>query len=256
MSRRPAKPPTSAMGVFRESPKGGPPTYGYRIPGSDVSGLKGSLIVIEGSDGSGRTTECELLKDYLEVQGHAVLETGLRRSNLVSKQIDRAKQGNVLGATTLALIYAADFADQLENKIIPALSAGFVVLADRYIFTLMARAIVRGATREWASELYGFALRPRLTIFLDTRPEILMHRTFRTYKSLDFWESGMDIGLSRDRFESFFRYQALIKAEFDWMAKEYGFVQINGNRRPEEVHRDVRECVDRITGRTHLESFR
>ncbi len=231
-------------------------TYGTQVPGVDLSELHGYLIVIEGADGSGRTTECQMLKDYLEVQGRAVLETGLRRSSLVSEQIDEAKRGNVLGSTTMSLIYTVDFADQLENKIIPALAAGHVVLADRYIFTLMARAIVRGASREWAEHLYEFALRPNLTIFLDTRPEILLHRVFSRYQSLDYWESGMDIGLSRDRFESFYRYQDLLKTEFHWMSKKFDFVTVNANRSPEEVHRDVRACVQGLFGGTRIESFR
>lgn len=231
-------------------------TYGTRLPGLATESLRGHLIVIEGADGSGRTTECALLKDYLEIQGHAVLETGLRRSNLVSEQIDQAKQGHVLGASTMALFYAADFADQLENKIAPSLAAGSVVLADRYIFTLMARAIVRGASRHWAQQLYGFALRPEITIFLDTRPEILLHRAFGRYGSLDYWESGMDLGLSRDRFESFFRYQALLRTEFDWMSRTYGFVKVNANRSPQEVHRDVRSTVQQLLEGTRLEAFR
>ncbi len=231
-------------------------TYGTRLPGSVIETLRGTLIVIEGADGSGRTTECELLHEHLEVQGHAVLETGLRRSNLVSEQIDEAKRGNLLGSTTMALIYAVDFADQLENKIIPALSAGYVVLADRYIFTLMARAIVRGATQEWAQRLYQFALKPNLTIFLDSRPEILMHRAFSRYQSLDYWESGMDMGLSTDRFESFFKYQALLKSQFDWMARDYDFYRINANRPPEEVHRDVRTRVQGLFDGVRIESYR
>ena len=134
------------------------PTFGVHLPRIREEGLKGHLIVIEGADGSGRTTECDLLKEHLEIQGHAVVDTGLRRSSLVGDLIDQAKQGHVLGKTTLALFYAVDFADQLENKIIPALSAGTIVLADRYIFTLMARAVVRGASREWARQLYAFGL--------------------------------------------------------------------------------------------------
>ena len=201
--------------------------------------LSGKLVVIEGADGSGRTTEVALLKGYLEVEGHAVVDTGLRRSDLVSAEIDRAKQGHTLGATTLALLYAVDFADQLENKIIPALAAGSTVLADRYIYTLMARAIVRGASRDWARELYAFAVRPDLVVFLDGRPEILLHRAIAKYGSLDYWESGMDLSLSRDLFESFFLYQDRLSRELDWMTQEYGFHRIDANRGPEQVHADV-----------------
>jgi dTMP kinase len=230
-------------------------TFGVRLPRVKAEGLPGRLIVIEGADGSGRTTECEMLRDYLEIQGHAVVDTGLRRSSLVGEQIEEAKQGHVLGKTTLALFYAVDFADQLENKIIPALSAGTIVLSDRYTFTLMARAVVRGASREWAQQLYAYALKPDLTIFLDTRTDLLMHRAFGRYGSLDYWESGMDLGLSRDRFESFFRYQELLRKEFDWMAQAYDFVKVNANRTPREVHKDVRAIVQSRFEGHRIEEF-
>jgi dTMP kinase len=218
-------------------------TYGTRLPGLPEESLGGKLIVIEGADGSGRTTEVALLREWLEIEGHAVVDTGLRRSTLVAEEIDRAKQGHTLGATTMALLYAVDFADQLENKIVPALAAGSTVLADRYIYTLMARAVVRGASREWARRLYGFALRPDLVVFLEARPEILLHRAISKYGSLDYWESGMDLSLSRDLFESFFAYQDRLSKEFAWVAAEYDFHLVDANRRPEQVHEDVRALV-------------
>ncbi|MGA8302157.1 MAG: thymidylate kinase [Thermoplasmata archaeon] len=218
-------------------------TYGTRLPGLPTESLTGKLIVVEGADGSGRTTEVDLLRGWLEVEGHAVVDTGLRRSTLVAGEIDGAKQGHTLGATTMALLYAVDFADQLENKIIPALSAGSTVLADRYIYTLMARAVVRGASRDWARQLYAFALRPDLVVFLEARPEILLHRAISKYGSLDYWESGMDLSLSRDLFESFFLYQDRLSKEFAWVGAEYGFHRVDANRRPEQVHEDVRTLV-------------
>ena len=214
-------------------------TFGSPPPGFSSEHLRGHLIVLEGADGSGRTTEVGMLRDWLEIQGHPVVDTGLRRSTLVGPEIDRAKQGHTLSATTMALFYAADFADQLENKILPSLAAGSTVLADRYVYTLMARAVVRGATRDWANRLYGFAVVPDLTVILDARPEILLHRAIGRYGSLDYWESGMDLSLSRDRFESFFRYQERLKAEFDWMSDHYGFHRVDANRDPQSVHRDV-----------------
>ncbi len=223
-------------------------TYGTRLPGMPSQPLSGKLIVIEGADGSGRTTEVALLKSWLEVEGHAVVDTGLRRSDLVSGEIDRAKKGHTLGATTMALLYAADFADQLENKIVPALSAGSTVLADRYIYTLMARAIARGASRAWARELYGFALRPDRVLFLDARPEILLHRAIAKYGTLDYWESGMDLSLSRDLFESFFRYQDLLSREFEWMQRDYAFARVDANRAPEQVHADVQRLIAPLYG--------
>ena len=224
-------------------------TYGTRLPGMSPDHMsRGHLIVIEGADGSGRTTEVDRLKEWLEVEGHPVVDTGLRRSTLLSQQIDRAKQGHTLGATTMALFYAADFADQLENKILPSLAAGSTVLADRYIYTLMARAVVRGASREFARQLYGFALVPDLTVTLDARTEILLHRAIAKYGSLDYWESGMDMCLSRDRFESFFLYQEKLRSEFDWMAGEFGFRRVDANRTPESVHRDVKALVAPLYG--------
>jgi dTMP kinase len=223
-------------------------TYGTRLPGMTDDALLGKLIVVEGADGSGRTTEVALLREWLEVEGHAVVDTGLRRSDLVSEEIDRAKQGHTLASTTMALLYAADFADQLENKIIPALAAGSTVLADRYIYTLMARAIVRGASREYARQMYGFAVRPDLIAFLDARPEILLHRSIGKYGSLDYWESGMDLCLSRDLFESFFLYQDLLSKEFEWMAAKYGFANVDANRMPEQVHADVQRLVAPLYG--------
>jgi dTMP kinase len=223
-------------------------TYGTRLPGLPAAELPGKLIVVEGADGSGRTTEVALLKEWLEVEGHAVVDTGLRRSDLVSGEIDRAKQGHTLGATTMALLYSVDFADQLENKIVPALAAGSTVLADRYIYTLMARAIVRGASREWARELYGYALRPDLVVFLDARSVILLHRAIGKYGSLDYWESGMDLSLSRDLFESFFLYQDRLSKEFAWMRDEYSFHWVDANRAPDQVHADVQRLVAPLYG--------
>ncbi len=218
-------------------------TYGTPLPGVSDDPLPGTLIVIEGADGSGRTTEVARLKEALEIEGHAIVDTGLRRSTLVSERIDLAKRGHTLASTTMALLYATDFADQLENKIIPALAAGSTVLADRYIYTLTARAVVRGASRQWAQQLYGFALRPDLTIFLDARPEILMHRAISKYGSLDYWESGMDLSISPDRFESFLEYQARLRREFAWMTEAYRFSTVDANRHPDQVHADVWKLV-------------
>lgn len=218
-------------------------TYGTTLPGMLGDPIRGKLVVIEGADGSGRTTEVERLKEALEIEGHAIVDTGLRRSTLVSEQIDRAKQGHTLAPTTLALLYATDFADQLENKIIPSLCAGSTVLADRYIYTLMARVVVRGATRQWAQSLYAFALRPDLVIFLDARPEILMHRAISKYGSLDYWESGMDMSISADRFESFLEYQGRLRREFAWMEESYRFHTLDANRHPDLVHADVAKLV-------------
>jgi dTMP kinase len=222
--------------------------YGEGLPGIDPGNLSGKLIVIEGADGSGRSTQIDLLRDCLEGEGHATVNVGLRRSTLVSEELQMAKQGNILGEITRSIFYATDFADQLENRIIPALKAGFIVLADRYIYTLMARDIVRGADRDWVQSMYGIALVPDLVIYLRVSPSQLVERNFRKNATLDYWEAGMDLGLSRDIFDSFIRYQRLIQKEFNQMQREYGFHLVNGNR-------SVRSVANEITAkvRTLLE---
>jgi dTMP kinase len=222
--------------------------YGEPIPNVDSDVLRGRLIVLEGADGSGRSTQVRLLNDWLEGQGYATVTVGLRRSNLVSKQLDQAKEGNILGCTTLSLFYATDFADQLENVIIPGLRAGFVVLADRYIYTLMARDIVRGADPEWCRSVYSIAIVPDAVFYLRTSPRALVERNFQKRNSLDYWESGMDIGLSRDMFTSFIKYQRLIQAEFRKMMKDYGFTEINGNRSIRRIAAELQGRVGELIG--------
>lgn len=220
--------------------------YGTALPGYDLSELKGTLVVLEGADGSGRSTQIGLLKDWLETLGYGTVNVGLKRSTLVAEALEAAQQGNILGHTTRSLFYATDFADQLENTIIPALRAGFVVLADRYIYTLMARDIVRGADRAWVRSLYSIAIVPDAVFYLRVSPQILVERNFRKNATLNYWESGMDIGLSRDMFESFMKYQRLIQAEFRRMQAEYGFTVINGNRRVRAIHAELREKLQQI----------
>jgi len=205
---------------------------------------KGSLIVLEGPDGSGRSTQIDLITSRLEADGHAVITTGLKRSELIGAGILEAKHKLPLGKKTLALFYAADFADQLEHKIIPALHAGYVVLADRYIYTLMARSNVRGIGRAWSHDLFGFAVKPDLVFYLDVPPEDLFHRVFQKYGSLDYYESGADMGLSDDLFESFVLYQKGIAKEFKLMEAKYGIVRIDGGRPITEVNADLQKRID------------
>ena len=222
--------------------------YSDGIPGVDPNELTGKLIVVEGADGSGRSTQIEILRDYLENRGHATVNVGLRRSTLVSDELKAAKEGNVLGEITRSLFYATDFADQLENRIIPALRAGFIVLADRYIYTLMARDITRGADREWVRSLYGIALVPDLVIYLKVSPGQLVERNLQKNSTLDYWESGMDLGLSRDSFDSFIRYQRLIQKEFSLLQQQYGFTTINGNLSSKAVAREISTRMLAILG--------
>src|SRR6476661_2610017 len=148
--------------------------YGHGIPGVDIAELPGKLIVVEGADGSGRSTQIAMLVEWLEGGGHATTQVGLKRSTLVSEELDRAQEGNILSRTTLSLFYATDFADQIENIILPALKAGFIVLADRYIYTLMARDMVRGMDEKWLKSLYGMALVPDAVFYLNVAPEELV----------------------------------------------------------------------------------
>ena len=207
---------------------------------------KGKLIVIEGPDSSGRSTQIELLTTHLEANGHAVLNTGLKRSELISTGILEAKRTHVLGKKTMSLFYAADFADQLENKIIPALKAGYIVLADRYIFTLLSRDAVRKIPKQWSQNLYGFGIIPDLVFYLDVDPKELIKRAFYKNQTLDFYESGEDMGLSDDILESFIIYQNKIKNEFRKMQKKYGIISINGNRTIEEINIELRKRIDRF----------
>src|SRR6202011_245609 len=145
--------------------------YGEALVGFDPSEITGRLIVIEGMDGSGRSTQITLLQEWLESEGFAVQTSGLRRSNLVGRDIDELLAKNAVTRLTLALMYATDFFDQVEHRILPALRSGTVVLADRFIFTLIARGVVRGINRDYMTGLYAMALRPHLTFWLNVRPE-------------------------------------------------------------------------------------
>src|SRR3954466_3799224 len=202
--------------------------YGHGIPGVDLSKLAGKLIVVEGADGSGRSTQIARLVEWLEGSGHATVQGGLKRSTLVSEELDRAQEGNILSRTTLSLFYATDFADQLENIILPALKAGFLVLADRYIYTLMARDMVRGMDEAWLKNVYGIALEPDAVFYLNVPPEELVQRNFAKNAALDFWESGMDLGLSRDMFDSFMEYQTAMAKTFRLLQATYGFTIVDG----------------------------
>jgi dTMP kinase len=220
--------------------------YGHGIPKVDLEMLAGKLIVVEGADGSGRSTQIALLVEWLEDTGHATVQVGLKRSTLVSEELDHAQEGNILSRTTLSLFYATDFADQLENIILPALKAGFIVLADRYIYTLMARDIVRGMDEEWLKNLYGIALEPDAVFYLNVPPEELVQRNFAKNLSLDYWESGMDIGLTRDMFDSFMQYQTSVQKTFTYLQREYGFTIVDGMRSADAITAELRKKIGAV----------
>ncbi|MGN6386786.1 MAG: dTMP kinase [Verrucomicrobiota bacterium] len=220
--------------------------YGHGIPGVDLQKLTGKLIVVEGADGSGRSTQIVKLVEWLEQGGHATVQVGLKRSTLVSEELEQAQQGNILSRITLSLFYATDFADQVENVILPALKAGFIVLADRYIYTLMARDMVRGMDEGWLKNLYGIALVPDAVFYLQTTPEVLVQRNLSKTQTLDYWESGMDLGLSRDLFDSFLRYQSLMSEQFQKLQRTYGFRIVDGNQSVEGVHEELRSDIEAV----------
>jgi dTMP kinase len=220
--------------------------YGHGIPGVKLDQLVGKLIVVEGADGSGRSTQIARLVEWLETTGHAAVQVGLKRSTLVSEELQRAQQGNILSRTTLSLFYATDFADQFENIIVPALKAGFIVLADRYIYTLMARDMVRGMDEAWLKSLYGIALEPNAVFYLAVEAEELVQRNLSKNATLDYWESGMDLGLSRDMFDSFVKYQTAMQAAFRQLQKTYGFTIVDGNRPVDAVTSEFRKKIGAI----------
>lgn len=203
--------------------------YGAGFPYRPPAELLGKLIVLEGSDGVGRSTQINMLRTWLEAEGYAVSDTGLRRSNLTQPGLDAAKLGHTMGRQTMSLFYATDFADRLENQIIPALRAGFHVLSDRYFYSIIARDIVRGADPVWARQIYGIALKPDIVLYLRADIPTLAQRMIHG-RGFDFWESGMDLHFADDLYDSFCIYQSRLLEQFDRMAEEYGFITIDANR--------------------------
>jgi dTMP kinase len=217
--------------------------FGEPLIGVNPAELTGTLIVVEGMDGSGRSTQISLLQEWLESEGFAVQTTGLRRSNLVGPDIDDLLAENAVTRLTLALMYATDFFDQLEHRIIPALRSGLVVLADRYIYTLIVRAAVRGINRDYLHGLYAMALRPDLTFWLNVTPEVAFDREFKKSHAISYWESGRDMSLSSDLFESFIRYQSMIKRELEYLARRHNFVELDGEQSVPEVNKNLRRQI-------------
>lgn len=224
-----------------------PTFYGTPLPGVEPEPLPGKLIVIEGTDGVGRSTHIELLRTWLESRGHAVIDTGMTRSVLAGRGIKEAKAGTTLGRLTMQLFYATDFADRLENEMLPALRAGFVVLTDRYIYSAIARAVVRGVDPHWLGSIYGIALVPDLILYLRaSHAEELVARVLSSGRKFDYWESGMDLNLGEDFYDSFVAYQARLLREFDRMSGEYGFRTIDASRTIRRVAADLRRAVARV----------
>ena len=220
--------------------------YSEPLPGVDTSDLQGKLIVIEGPDAVGRSTQIAQLRQWLEQEGHAVLDTGMARSALAGKGIQMAKEGNTLGPITMTLFYTTDFADRLENEIMPALRAGFVVLIDRYIFSIMARAIARGEDRRWIEQVAGFALAPHAVFYLRTDVEHLVSRVVLGRGAFDYWESGMDLRFGPDMYESFVRYQTRLIRALDSMVQRYDFTVIDASQPIYRIFHELQRHIRRL----------
>ena len=204
--------------------------------------MPGRLIVIEGTDGVGRSTHIALLKEWLETEGYAVLDTGFRRSELTGDGIDRAMRGHTLDHVTLNLFYATDFWDRMEKGIIPALQAGMIVLADRYIYSIIARARVRGVPARWLDDVLEFAIVPNQVFYLDIDVDQLLPRMLAN-RELDHWESGEDFLRRPDRHDSFVLYQNALLREFRNLAKQYRFVTIDARPSVREVFETLQNGV-------------
>jgi dTMP kinase len=216
--------------------------YGHGLPYLSVDNYPGRIIAIEGTDGVGRSTQIRLLREWLEVQGYGVIETGWTRSPLMQPTIDLAKSSNTLNKLTFVLLYACDFADRLEKEIIPALKAGFVVLADRYIYTAIARAGVRGVDSEWIRRLYGFAIAPHLVFYLNIDAQALARRVLEA-GGMEYWESGMDMKAGDDIFDNFRNYQRQLLKEYAAMADEFGFRVLDGRKPVNFIQEDLRRQI-------------
>src|SRR5437762_2661755 len=216
--------------------------YSQGIPYLPLHTYPGKLIAVEGTDGVGRSTQIQLLREWLEIKGYGVVETGWTRSELMQPTIELAKSSNTLNKLTFVLLYATDFADRLEKEVIPALKAGLVVLSDRYIFSALARAGVRGVDRPWLRSLYGFAIAPHLVFYLKLDVDTLIRRVLGA-RGMDFWESGMDLKGGDDIYDSFRSYQNKLLREYNSMSEEFGFRVLDARRPIEVIQDDLRRQV-------------
>ncbi len=215
--------------------------------------MPGKLIVVEGLDGSGKSTQAHLLRRWLEIGGYRVYFTEWNSSPLVKNVTRRGKKEQLLTPTTFSIIHGTEFADRFERQILPMLHAGYLVLADRYIFTAFARDAVRGVDRDWVRNLYRFAVRPDLTFFFNVPLEVALGRILEGRPKLKYYEAGMDMGYDDDIYQSFRIFQGNVYEEYLKMAKEYGFIEINATRSPEEQQKEIRLIVQK---RVNLPRFK
>jgi dTMP kinase len=219
--------------------------YGYNVLQESLPSYHGRFIVLEGTDGAGRSSQIALLREWLENKGYAVATSGLKRGQLAGKGLINAMEGHTLGDTTMNLLYATDLADRLEREIIPALRAGFIMLTDRYFYSIVARGLVRGQDQEWLRDLFSFALVPDIVLYMDASVDHLVPRVLNR-RGFDYWESGMDYLASRDYHSSFVSYQRQLLDQYDNIADEYNFHRINADRSMYAVFRDLQSELEPI----------
>ena len=207
---------------------------------------RGRLIVVEGIDGSGKSTQIQLLHKWLEARGHEVVFTEWNSSDLVRQATKRGKKKNLLTPTTFSLLHATDFAHRLTYQIIPYLKAGMTVLADRYVCTAFARDIARGVDPRWVRDLYAFAVKPDAAFYFRVPIDVAVKRLLGARAKIKFYEAGMDLGLSTDPVDSFRLFQGKVIDEYDRLTGEYSFRVIDGTRSIDAQQRQVRDIVRRL----------
>jgi dTMP kinase len=205
----------------------------------------GRLFVVEGTDGSGKSTQLTLLYQWLKSEGYSVFFSEWNSSSLVKNTTKRAKKRRLFTPTTFSLLHATDFADRTERDIIPPLKAGAIVLADRYIYTAFARDVARGCERTWVRDLYRFAVRPTAAFFFRAPLEVAIDRIASARPQLKYYEAGMDMGWADNDEESFRIFQGKILSEYDRMTNEFGLTLIDATQPIHTQQRQMREIVSR-----------
>jgi dTMP kinase len=212
----------------------------------------GKLFVVEGTDGSGKSTQLTLLYQWLKAEGYPVFFSEWNSSPLVKETTKRAKKRRLFTPTTFSLLHATDFADRTERDIIPPLKAGAIVLADRYIYTAFARDVARGCDRAWVREIYRFAVKPTVAFFFRAPLDVAIDRIISGRPALKYYEAGMDMDWADDAEESFKTFQGKILEEYDRMVEEFGLTLIDAKRSIEKQQREVREIVSRYLKKEKL----
>ena len=203
----------------------------------------GKLFVVEGIDGSGKTTQLGLLAKWLTAAGHRVFVTEWNSSALVKAATKAGKKKNTLTPMTFSLLHATDFADRLLYKIIPPLKAGMIVLADRYAYTAFARDVARGVDAQWVRDLYGFAVRPDLAVYFRVPIDVSLDRLLARRVKLKFYEAGMDLGWSANPTESFRLFQSKVLGEYDTIVDQFGLTVIDASGSITEQQRQLRRLA-------------